>query len=86
MYYNGSGGGMQGMYKNASAGAYTGANMTGGGSSTIEGGAMLSKDHLNESSNYLSDQANKNDPLLKSNQHIVGANTVKAKQGQYQSL
>lgn len=51
------------MYKNASAGAY---NVTAGGN-TIEG-ALLSKDHLNESSNYLSDHANINDPMLKSNQ------------------
>jgi hypothetical protein len=68
MYYNGNNAAQhhpQGMYKNASAGAYTGS-MTAGGS-TIEG-VLLSKDHLNESSNYLSDHAANNDPLMKSNQ------------------
>jgi hypothetical protein len=48
---------------------------------TIEGG--ISKDHLNESSNYLSD-----DPLMKSSQQIqnVASNTAKGKMYQYQSL
>jgi hypothetical protein len=41
------------------------------GASTIE---AVSKDQLNESSNYLSD-----DPLMKSNQNIIAASTGKAK-------
>lgn len=42
--------------------------------STIEGG--LTKDHLNESSNYLSD-----DPLLRSNQQLASNNSGKTNTG-----
>jgi hypothetical protein len=65
MYYNPNNNGNAGsnlignpgqiMYKNASAGAYTGPLTGTNNSNGMEGVLALSKDHLNESSNYLSD-------------------------------